>query len=150
MNKFTTAISLLDKVLATKDAAEPKDGWCKPPFLIPDAWHEMGPFIARMSDKPVHPCNAAFDEFIKFIDNNFSVTTITDQLVEEWKKIYYMQVGTEQLLRKDPPIIYEDVWPLVALRVILCFHNMPICHRFCPEIKIFHERYAPLMNHFFT
>jgi len=102
--------------------------------------------------------HAKIDELFGYVHENFVIPSRGNKAARRQIKVMF-QGGYEdpdtkkwikvdnsyETFRKVPPVIMEEVWPPMMMKLILRDYGMPINHRKMPQFKTFHDRYGFLI-----
>jgi len=94
----------------------------------------------------IEESNKRFDVFLEYIHANFTppkndhatMLALSDMLNIPWQNLHEQQV--------IPPLVSDDVYPVMLLRVALCVYCIPVHTQNLKQFHIFYKRYSSLMH----
>ena len=129
-----------DVIAAGKGAVQPPQGW----------YSNNGDLLPGSTSR-VHPAEPAFRALLAYINTEFQYSGFSTEQAAEYKKVNFDAVNPKLLssnvisIRNIPPVFNEDIWPVMALTVILREYAIAPPFSRIPEFEQFSNRYHRLI-----
>jgi hypothetical protein len=92
-------------------------------------------------------CNTRFDELLAYIRTNFAAPEV-NEANRKACKIILQNTKPEVLevaIRKIPPLVADDIYPIALARQALVMYNLPLTPTKMKEFDWFHKTYGKII-----